>query len=257
MIRVALVGGSGRMGQTMLAALSAVDDFSIVALVDPHEPPSKGFAAWVTSLADLSPHDVDVIVDFSNVEVASRSLEWGIANSVAVVVGASGFTNEDIAKWTSEFATHGGHGLIASNFSVGAVLAERFAEQAAPYFASVEIIELHHDRKVDSPSGTSLATAQKIALARERAGQSPIVDPTQRETVPHGRGADAAGGVRVHSVRLPGLVAHQEIIFGHAGEGLTIRHDSYDRLSFVTGVTLAVRGVRERQGLTVGINELV
>ena len=173
MIQVALVGGAGRMGQSIARGLVGIDDISVVALVDPHEP------------------------------------------------------------------------------------AERFAAQAAAHFERAEIIELHHDKKIDAPSGTSIATARVIAAARATAGLDPIVDVTEHETVANARGAEGLGGVRVHSVRLPGLVAHQEIIFGGPGEGLTIRHDSYDRSSFVSGVILAVRAVTTRPGLTVGLDELV
>jgi len=137
------------------------------------------------------------------------------------------------------------------------VLAERFAAMAAAHFDSVEIIELHHDKKVDAPSGTSLATASAVARARAQAGLAAIVDVTEHESAPHPRGAQGPGGVRVHSVRLPGLVAHQEVIFGGPGEGLTIRHDSYDRASFVHGVILAVRSILTRPGLTIGLDELV
>ena len=146
---------------------------------------------------------------------------------------------------------------MASNFSIGAVLAERFAELAAPYFESVEVIELHHDRKVDAPSGTSIATARAIESARSSAGLDPIADPTERLTIDGARGADAGGGVRIHSVRLPGLVAHQEILFGGPGEGLSIRHDTFDRSSFVLGVALAANAVDATPIFLDGISSLV
>jgi 4-hydroxy-tetrahydrodipicolinate reductase len=147
--------------------------------------------------------------------------------------------------------------IMASNFSLGAVLSERFAAMAAPYFERVEIIELHHDHKVDAPSGTSVATAQRVRDAREAAGRVSAPEPTQRYTLEGARGANAGSGVRIHSVRLPGLVAHQEILFGSAGEGLTIRHDSYDRVSFVQGVALAVANVDATPRFTWGIDAFI
>jgi 4-hydroxy-tetrahydrodipicolinate reductase len=137
------------------------------------------------------------------------------------------------------------------------VLQERFARMAAPYFDRVEIIELHHDKKADAPSGTSLSTARAIADARSQAGLAPLVDPTSRVSADGARGADGADGVRVHSVRLPGLVSHQEVLFGGPGEGLTIRHDSFDRVSFVHGVSMAVQAVDSTPGLTIGIDSFV
>jgi len=147
--------------------------------------------------------------------------------------------------------------VVASNFSVGAALAERFAAAAAPYFDRVEIIELHHDKKVDAPSGTSIATARQIAAARRAAGADPLVDPTSRFTIEGARGAHGEDGVVIHSVRLPGLVAHQEVLFGAPGEGLTIRHDSFDRQSFVHGVALALDAVSVTPGLIDGISTLL
>jgi 4-hydroxy-tetrahydrodipicolinate reductase len=147
--------------------------------------------------------------------------------------------------------------VMAANYSIGAVLSERFAAMAAPYFERVEIIELHHDRKVDAPSGTSLVSAERIREARAAAGRVTSPDPTERLTLEGARGADAGDGVRIHSVRLPGLLAHQEVLFGSMGEGLTIRHDSYDRRSFVSGVALAIQHAVLSPGFTSGIDELL
>jgi 4-hydroxy-tetrahydrodipicolinate reductase len=146
---------------------------------------------------------------------------------------------------------------MASNFSLGAVLSERFAAMAAPYFERVEIVELHHDRKVDAPSGTSITTAERIRAARAVAGRTTPAEPTQRYTIEGARGADAGDGVRIHSVRLPGLVAHQEILLGGPGEGLTIRHDSYDRVSFVQGVAIAIKNVDATPGFIWGIDDFI
>jgi 4-hydroxy-tetrahydrodipicolinate reductase len=181
-------------------------------------------------------------------------IEWAITHGVAAVIGTTGL---DESLFDRARAASGGHFVIAPNFSVSAVLAERFAAAAAPYFTSAEVIELHHEAKVDAPSGTSISVAHAIAASRREAGRPPIANPTERETVAGSRGADAGDGVRIHSVRLSGLIAHQEVIFGSPGEGLTIRQDSYDRASYVAGVLLAVRRVRERPGVTEGLGDLL
>ncbi len=257
MTRLALVGGAGRMGQTMAEELVSLGDFSIAALIDPTSPQSKFGATHLSVIEQLNPSDVDVVIDFSVAAVARTTLEWCLLRSVPVVVGTSGLATAELNEWKSRYDAAGAPGVIAANFSIGAVLAERFAAQAAPYFDAVEIIELHHDKKVDAPSGTSIATANAVSSAREAAGREEIVDPTERETLAHARGAAPGGGVRIHSVRLPGLIAHQEVLFGRPGEGLTIRHDSFDRRSFAAGVALAARRVPSMPGMLIGISELV
>jgi 4-hydroxy-tetrahydrodipicolinate reductase len=243
------------MGQALATGLSAKDDLTVVALVDVHEPRELAGARYVTSLDDLEGDEIDVVVDFSVPEGVVGSANWCAEHSVALVIGATGLSALQRAAVDSA-ATRVGV-VIASNFSIGAVLAERFAALAAPYFERVEIIELHHDRKVDAPSGTSISTARDIAAARAAAGQAPLTDPTTRHTIDGARGGEAEGGVRIHSVRLPGLVAHQEVLFGGPGEGLTIRHDSYDRQSFVQGVVLAIRAIDATPRLIDGISSLV
>ncbi len=257
MTRLGIVGGAGRMGQALAHELAKEADFEVVSLVDVNEPASLATARWYSSIEELSGPDVDVIIDFSVPEVTRSVLQWCLANNVALVCGTTGISADEIASWEKEIVSSNGHVLFSPNFSLGAVLAQRFAAQAAPYFERVEIIELHHDRKIDAPSGTSIAAANMIGDARRKAGLSAQIDPTQHETLDHARGALGAEGVRIHSVRLPGLVAHQEILLAGPGEGLTIRHDSYDRVSFVAGVALAVRAVTSRAGLTVGLNELI
>jgi 4-hydroxy-tetrahydrodipicolinate reductase len=255
--RVAIVGGAGRMGQVVGRGLTQADGVTLVALVDLASPIDLLGASSCQALAELDPTSVDVVVDFSAADAARATIEWALANHVAAVIGTTGFTTHELAELAVAVDEAGGHVLVAPNFSIGAVLAERFAAQAAPYFERVEIIEMHHDKKVDSPSGTSLAAARAIAEARAAAGRPDITDPTERQTVTGARGGAGPGGVQIHSVRLTGLVAHQEILFGNPGEGLTIRHDSFDRVSFVAGVLLAVRTVAARPGLTVGIADLV
>jgi 4-hydroxy-tetrahydrodipicolinate reductase len=243
------------MGQALAEGLGALSQFAIVALVDPHEPRELFGAQHVTRLAALEPSTVDVVVEFSNPESVVVSAQWCAANGVALVVGTTGLSEQQ--REQVELAGTKVGVVMASNFSIGAVLAVQFAVLAAPFFERVEIIELHHDRKVDAPSGTSLTAAHAIAAARSRAGKDPLADPTTRVTVAGARGADAVDGIRIHSVRLPGLVAHQEILFGGPGEGLTIRHDSFDRQSFVQGVALAAGAVDATPRFLDGIDSLV
>lgn len=255
MKRIVIVGGAGRMGQAMAAGLGAQPDLSLVTLVDVHEPRDLFGSTYAASLGDVDALGIDVVVDFSNPEGVVASASWCATQGVGLVIGATGLSEEQ--RGAVESAARKTGVIVASNFSIGAVLSERFAAMAAPYFDRAEIIELHHDKKADAPSGTSLAAARAIGEARRAAGLAPLVDPTLRHTLPGARGADAGDGVMVHSVRLPGLVAHQEILFGGPGEGLTIRHDSFDRNSFVKGVALAVRAVTSAPGLTIGIDSLI
>lgn len=252
---LAIVGGAGRMGQALGEGLGALEEFSIAALVDEHEPRDLFGGRFVASLDDLDATTIDVVINFSSPDGALDSAAWCAEHGVALVVGTTGLSVEQ--RGMLEEAGEKVGVVVASNFSIGAVLAERFAAQAAPYFERAEIIELHHDRKVDAPSGTSIAAAKTIAEARERAGKDPMVDPTERRTLEGARGASAEGGVPIHSVRLPGLVAHQEILFGSSGEGLLIRHDSFDRQSFVHGVALAASAISAAPQFLDGIDSLI
>jgi 4-hydroxy-tetrahydrodipicolinate reductase len=255
MKRVALVGGAGRMGQAIAEGLDGVGDVTVVVLIDVHEPRELFGATYLPSIKNLDASLVDVVVDFSVPESVVESAQWCASNGVALVVGTTGLSLEQrhqVEKAGTEVGV-----VMASNFSLGAVLSERFAKLAAPYFDRVEIIELHHDKKVDAPSGTSISTAAGIAAAREHAGKAPMEDPTVRHTISGARGAEASDGIRIHSVRLPGLVAHQEVHFGGPGEGLTIRHDSFDRQSFVQGIVLAVRALDATPRFLDGISSLV
>jgi len=255
MTRIAFVGGAGRMGQALASGFSELLDFKVVALVDPGTPRDMFGATHVSSVESLDVDGVDVVIDFSHPDSVVRSAQWCGTNSKGLVVGTTGLSAEQRATVAASFTSSGA--VIASNFSIGAVLSERFAAMAAPYFDRVEIIELHHDKKVDAPSGTSLTTAAAIRAARAAAGRFTPAEPTERFTLDHARGADAGDGIHVHSVRLPGLVAHQEILMGGPGEGLTIRHDSYDRVSFVQGVALAARNVGAITGLVEGIEQFL
>lgn len=243
------------MGQMMAEGLTALERFSVVVLVDVLEPRELFGAAYAPSWSDVDASKIDVVVDFSTPEGVVSSAQWCGANGVALVIGTTGLTT-DQRRTVEETATKVGV-VIASNYSVGAILSERFAAMAAPYFDMVEIIELHHDKKADAPSGTSLAASKAIVEARTAAGMSPIVDPTTRHTVKGARGAEVDGGIRIHSVRLPGLVAHQEIHFGGPGEGLMIRHDSFDRVSFLQGVALAADAIDATPHLIDEIDSLI
>jgi 4-hydroxy-tetrahydrodipicolinate reductase len=233
------------MGTEVCRAVDAAADMELVAMIDQGD--------WLFNASDAG---AEVVVDFTTPDVVMDNLHWCIDQGINVVVGTSGFTEQRLARVRSWLEHKPEVGVvIAPNFAVGAVLMMEFAARAARFFESVEIIEQHHPEKVDAPSGTALRTAQVLAEARAAAGMAPMPDATKSE-IAGARGADVAG-VRVHAVRARGLVAHQEILFGTTGESLTVRHDSYDRVSFMPGVLLAVRAVRRRPGLTVGLGPLL
>jgi 4-hydroxy-tetrahydrodipicolinate reductase len=266
---VAVVGAGGRMGAEVCRAVAAADDLDLVAAIDPaHAGDRVRDLVGATASDDLViGADLDhiaeagatVVVDFTVVAVARETLRWCAARRIHAVVGTTGFTSADIEALGQSFPAAGPTGaVVAPNFAIGAVLMMRFAELAAPHFATAEVVELHHDAKRDAPSGTSLRTLERMAAAREEAGAGEWgADPTTSEVVPGARGGVGPGGAHVHSVRLRGLVAHQEVLFGGTGETLTIRHDSIDRASFMPGVLLAVRQVAGRRGLTLGLEPLL
>lgn len=241
-MRVGVLGAKGKVGSTMVGAVRAVQDLTLSAEVDAGDP-----------LSLLTDARTEVVIDFTHPDVVMGNLEFLIGNGIHAVVGTTGFTAERLRQVESWLAGTGTNVLIAPNFAIGAVLSMHFARQAARFFESAEVIELHHPYKADAPSGTAARTAKLIAEARK--GLPPNPDATSTG-LPGARGADV-DGIPVHSVRLAGLVAHQEVLLGTAGETLTIRHDSIDRASFVPGVLLAVRHVRDRPGLTVGIESLL
>ncbi|WP_433089898.1 4-hydroxy-tetrahydrodipicolinate reductase [Dactylosporangium sp. CA-052675] len=243
MIRVGVLGARGRMGTEVCKAVSGADDMVLVATADDGD-----------SLDALA--DAQVVVDFTTPDAVFGNIDWCLEHGVNLVIGTSGFTTERIELVRDKVAARPGLGIvIAPNFAIGAVLLMEFAAKAARHFESVEIVEMHHPKKIDAPSGTALRTAQIIAEARAEAGLGPVPDATKEEMA-GARGSDVEG-VRVHALRATGLVAHQEVLFGTAGETLTLRHDSYDRVSFMPGVLLAVRSVITRPGLTVGLGELL
>ena len=241
-IRVAVLGARGRMGGEVVRAVEAAEDMSVGAALDVGD--------------DLDLSQVDVAVDFTTPSAVMDNLRACIDAGVHTVVGTTGFDDERLARlrgWLQ--ATPGVGVLVAPNFGIAAVLMMRFAAQAARFFDSAEVVELHHPHKVDAPSGTARRTAELIAAARREAGSEPMPDATST-SLDGARGADV-DGVRVHAVRLAGLVAHQEVLLGGSGETLTLRHDSYDRASFMPGVLLGVRSVSGRPGLTVGLEALL
>ncbi len=259
MIRVGVIGAAGRMGRNVIDAVSATDDLVVSAAVDPRvdELGLGDSVAVATSLDRLDDGAADVLVDFTVPDAARGHLATALRRGFHLVVGTTGLTEADLAELREASASSGTNAIVAANFAIGAVLLMRFAALAAPYFESVEIVELHHDQKVDAPSGTALATARGIADARSGAGMGEPHDPTTTVVLPGARGGSGPGGVPIHSVRLPGLVAHEEVLFGGPGQGLTIRHDSYDRSSFMSGVLLAVRSVESRPGVTIGLDVLL
>jgi 4-hydroxy-tetrahydrodipicolinate reductase len=244
-IRVGVLGARGRMGVEVCRAVQETDDMELVAMVDQGD--------WLFNASDAG---AEVLVDFTNPDVVMDHLHWAIDQGINMVVGTSGFSDNRLDRIRAWLAQKPDLGVfIAPNFALGAVLMMEFSARAAKFFESVEIIELHHPRKVDAPSGTAMRTAAIIAEARAAAGMGKTPDATTSES-PGARGAEI-DGVRVHSVRATGLVAHQEVLFGAAGETLTIRHDSYERGSFMPGVLLAIRSIVNRPGLTVGLESLL
>jgi 4-hydroxy-tetrahydrodipicolinate reductase len=244
MIRVIVSGAAGRMGMMVAASVEQQDDLALVGRYDP-----AGAAGVVVDPADLP--DTDVVVEFTNPDVVMANLRHWREREWHVVVGTSGFTDERLDEAREIFGDGPVNCLIVPNFSIGAVLAMRFAAEAAVHFPAAEIIELHHDGKADAPSGTAIATAGRIAASGP---QQRSVEST--ELVSGARGASVEG-VPVHAVRLPGLLAHQEVILGGTGETLTIRHDTTDRQAFIPGVLLGVRAVATLTGVVVGLEPLL
>jgi 4-hydroxy-tetrahydrodipicolinate reductase len=251
MTRVGVLGADGKMGRVVCAAVQAEPELDLAAAVDPSSAGAR--AGDVEIAADrqaLVDEKVEVAVDFTRPDAVMDNVRFCVEHGIHAVVGTTGIGPDrlhEIRGWLRERGDVGV--VVAPNFAVGAVVAQRLAEQAARHFPAVEIIELHHDQKIDAPSGTAATTARRIAQARKEAWSG----PTGGEAY---RGGDVEG-IRIHSVRLPGLVAHQEVIFGARGQTLTIRHDAPDRSSYLPGILLAIREVARRPGLTLGLEPLL
>lgn len=254
-IRVGVFGAAGRMGSTVCHTVAADPALELAGGVDPFHAgldlPGAPGRQIARAPGELDGEGIDVAVDFTVVDGARENLRWCAANGVHAVVGTTGLSEADLEELRGAFTRS--NCVIAPNFAIGAVLMMRFAEMAAPFFETAEIIELHHNAKVDAPSGTAMMTAKRMAAA----SSDWAPDPTQSEVLAGARGATGPASIRVHSVRLRGLVAHQEVLLGTTGQSLSIRHDSYDRTSFMPGVVLAIKAVGDKQGVTVGLDELL
>jgi 4-hydroxy-tetrahydrodipicolinate reductase len=244
-MKVGVLGAQGKVGSEICRAVEAAEDLELVARIDAGD-----------DLGDLVSSGAAAVVDFTHPDVVMDNLEFCVGHGIHAVVGTTGFDEERLDRVRGWLADSPGTGvLVAPNFSIGAILMMRFAATAAPFYESVEVVELHHPDKADAPSGTARRTAQLIADARRKAGAGPMPDATST-ALDGARGADV-DGVRVHGLRIRGMVAHQEVVLGGPGETLTIRHDSMDRASFAPGVLTGLRQIAGRPGLTVGLEELL
>ncbi|WP_062134773.1 4-hydroxy-tetrahydrodipicolinate reductase [Demequina aestuarii] len=242
MINVAVLGAAGRMGSHVVQAVEGAEDLELVAALDTDDD--------IAAVARAKAH---VAIDFTVPDATEANVHALIDAGIHAVVGTTGWTSDSLARVDEHLKERPDLGvLIAPNFAIGAVLAMRFAAAAAPYFESAEVVELHHPDKVDAPSGTAIHTARGIAAARAAAGLGASPDATTHD--PDGARGASVDGVHVHAVRLRGMVAHEEVLFGNAGEAFTIRTDSFDRVSFMPGVLLGVREVAAHPGLTVGLD---
>jgi 4-hydroxy-tetrahydrodipicolinate reductase len=244
------------MGAAVCAAVGSADDLELVAGVDPLSAGEHRSGLVIGGdLRTFAEARCQVVVDFTVAEAARVTLPWLAMHDMHAVVGTTGFTDDDLVELRATFGAGSAHCLVAPNFAISAVLMMRFAELAAPFFDTAEIVEYHHDRKVDAPSGTAVTTAERLAVARGDVPWNP--DPTRHEVFTGARGGTGPGDVHVHSVRMHGMVAHQDVIFGAQGQSLTIRQDSYDRDSFMPGVLLACRRIGAHPGVTVGLDHFL
>lgn len=243
-VRVAVLGAAGRMGRTVCDAVRDAEDLDLVAEVD-HDGSS------IDSLLDAR---ADVAVDFTVAASAMANARWCAANRVHAVIGTSGLSDTDVAELDRLFGAGQANAVLAANFAIGAVLMMHFATVAAPYFDTAEIVEMHHDTKVDAPSATAIRTAEMMASASREWAPDPTTDTS---VVPGARGGTGPGSIPIHALRMRGAVAHQAVVLGTTGQTLTIRHDTTDRTAFMPGVLLAVREVATRPGLTLGLEPLL
>ncbi|NNE11092.1 MAG: 4-hydroxy-tetrahydrodipicolinate reductase [Ilumatobacter sp.] len=252
-MRVGVNGASGRMGTAVCAAVAADAELELAAAVDVQAAGEERSGVTIAhELRAFADARCDVVVDFTVADAVRVTLPWLAMHEIHAVVGTTGLGDDDLATVRSAFGEGPAHCLLAPNFAISAVLMARFAEIAAPHFDTCEVIEYHHAAKVDAPSGTAVNTAERIASAR---GDRPWrADPTEHEVYAGARGGSGPSGVRVHSVRMHGMIAHQDVIFGADGQSLTIRQDSYDRSSFMPGVVLACKRIGDHPGVVVGLD---
>ena len=251
MIRVGVVGAAGRMGATVCAAVAADPALQLVAAIDTTGEVTAQGVPISRELKALAETQAEVVVDFTVAAAARVTLPWLALHGVHAVVGTTGFSDADLAAFKQQFTRS--NCLIAPNFAIGAVLMMRFAELAAPFFDTAEIIEVHHDGKADSPSGTAVSTAARMAAASSEWAK----DPTTHEAIAGARGAKGPADIRIHAVRMRGAVANQEVVLGTQGQTLTIRHDTIDRVSFMPGVVIACKKIAEYPGVTLGLDALL
>ncbi|AOM82828.1 4-hydroxy-tetrahydrodipicolinate reductase [Salisediminibacterium beveridgei] len=263
MIKIVVAGARGKMGSEAVQMVLNEPDFELVGAVDLHD--NRKMMSDIDGMPDvkvmlfedmgecLQETKPDVLVDLTAPEVGKRHMKIALEHGVRPVVGTTGFTAEDVKELTMLAENEATGAIIAPNFAIGAVLLMKFSQTAAKYLSDVEIIEQHHDRKLDAPSGTAVKTAQMISEVRESRKQG---HPDEEETMPGARGAEV-DGMHIHSVRLPGLIAHQEVIFGGEGQSLTMRHDSYHRSSFMPGIKLAVNHVMGINTLIYGLDQII
>ncbi|HLM95837.1 MAG TPA: 4-hydroxy-tetrahydrodipicolinate reductase [Acidimicrobiales bacterium] len=267
MTRVGVLGAGGRMGREVCRAIADDSGLELVAAVDPalagidlrQVTGTESAGLQVASdVEELERRGAEVAVDFTVAVAAVEHMRWCASHGVHAVVGTTGMGDAVLGELRSLFEASSANCVVASNFAIGAVLMMRLAELAAPFMDGVEIVEIHHDGKLDAPSGTALSTAERLGKARRGAGgEAWPADRTASQVVPGARGGEGPGGIRIHSLRLPGVVSHQEVLFGAVGQSLSIRHDAYDRTSYMPGMILAVKAVSGRPGLTVGLDSLL
>ncbi|NNN14861.1 MAG: 4-hydroxy-tetrahydrodipicolinate reductase [Acidimicrobiaceae bacterium] len=264
-MKVAVLGAGGKMGSTVAQTVIAQPDLKLVAVVDPrlsgiefeHATGVSGSGLSISGdISEIVRSGADVVVDFTTAASAFENLKYCASHGISAVVGTTGLDQTKMDELDRAFIDADRGCIVAANFAIGAILMMRFAEIAAGFFETAEVLEMHHETKIDAPSGTAIATARRIASAKLVGGSSFLPDSTENSLFEGARGADV-DGVRVHSMRIRGAIAHQEVVFGTMGQSLSIRHDSYDRSSFMPGLIIAIRGIQSVRGVMAGIDRLI
>ena len=266
-IKVLVCGAAGKMGQSVVRAVYAEAGFKLVGAVDRSSNPDIGRDVGIICGIDetgvklssdlketISKTQPDVMVDFTMPEIVIVNAQMALKAGIRVVIGTTGMTKDDISELSKLSKQNSTGTIIAPNFAIGAVLMMKFAKEASKYFANAEIIEYHHDKKLDAPSGTSIKSAELMTESRKLFGRDTVLG---KETLKGARGATGEGNIHIHSIRLPGLIAHQDIILASSGQTLTIRHDTYDRTAFMPGVLMAIKKVIELDHLVYGLENII